>query len=238
MVFSDCKLRNLRPITEESSSMYLTHIPGILQRKMSEYLWRVPTEEKTVFLTFDDGPTPEITSWVLDQLAEYHALATFFMVGEQVKKHPEIAHKVIDAGHEIGNHTRTHVNGKKTSTYSYLREFAACQQILKEYTGTTPSLFRPPYGRITKAQATPILNRGIEIVMMDIITGDFDLKKNGRQVAEAALTHTEKGSVLLFHDSVKAWPRLKTALPVVLESLANEGFSFRKIEQEDPEIEF
>lgn len=217
--------------------MYLTHIPGMIQRKMSDYLWRVPTDEKTVFLTFDDGPTPEVTSWVLDQLAEYNALATFFMVGEQVKKHPEIAHQVIDAGHQIGNHTRTHVNGKKTSTYSYLREFADCQQILKEYTGETPVLFRPPYGRITKAQAAPILIRGIDIVMMDIITGDFDVKKNGRQVAEAALTYADKGSVLLFHDSVKAWPRLEKALPVVLQSLANEGYSFGKIEQEELEIE-
>lgn len=218
--------------------MYLTHIPGMIQRKMSQYLWSVSTDEKTVFLTFDDGPTPEITSWVLDQLAQYQALATFFMVGDQVKKHPEIAHQVIDAGHQVGNHTRTHINGKKTSTYSYLREFADCQQILTEYTGITPTLFRPPYGRITKAQAEPILNRGIEIVMMDIITGDFDLKRSGRQVAETALTHADKGSVILFHDSVKAWPRLKTALPVVLESLANEGFSFGKIEQEEPEAEF
>lgn len=215
--------------------MYLTHIPGMIQRRMSQYLWSVPTDEKTVFLTFDDGPTPEITSWVLDQLAEYDALATFFMVGDQVKKHPEIAHQVIDAGHEIGNHTRTHVNGKKTSTFSYLREFAECQQILREYTGTTPSLFRPPYGRITKAQATPILNKGIDIVMMSIITGDFDEKRSARQVATTALTHADKGSVLLFHDSVKAWPRLKGALPVVLESLANEGFRFKKIEQEEPQ---
>lgn len=215
--------------------MYLTHIPGMIQRKMSQYLWRVPTDEKTVFLTFDDGPTPEITSWVLDQLAQYNALATFFMVGDQVKRYPDIAHQVIDAGHEIGNHTRTHVNGKKTSTYSYLREFAECQQILREYTGTTPRLFRPPYGRITKAQAAPILNQGIDIVMMDIVTGDFDLKRNARQVAETALTHADKGSVLLFHDSVKAWPRLQEALPVVLESLANEGFRFRKIEPEEPD---
>lgn len=218
--------------------MYLTHIPGMIQRKMSQYLWRVSTDEKDVFLTFDDGPTPEITSWVLDQLAQYNALATFFMVGDQVKKHPDIAHQVIDAGHEVGNHTRTHVNGKKISTYSYLREFTECQQILREYTGTTPALFRPPYGRITKAQATPILNRGIEIVMMDIITGDFDVKRNARQVAETALTHADKGSVILFHDSVKAWPRLQAALPLVLESLANEGFRFRKIEQEEPAVEF
>ncbi len=218
--------------------MYLTHIPGLIHRKMSEYLWRIPTEDKTVFLTFDDGPTPEITSWVLDTLAQYNALSTFFMVGDQVKKHPDIAHQVIDAGHEIGNHTRTHVNGKKTSTYSYLREFADCQQILTEYTGITPTLFRPPYGRITKAQASPILSRGFEIVMMDIITGDFDLKKDGRQVAETALTYTDKGSILLFHDSEKAWPRLKTALPVVLESLANEGFRFGKIERDEPEVDF
>lgn len=215
--------------------MYLTHIPGIIQRKMSEYLWHVPTKEKTVFLTFDDGPTPEVTPWVLEQLESYDALATFFMVGEQVKRYPEIAHRVIDAGHQIGNHTRTHVNGKKTPTYSYLREFADCQQILREYTGKIPTLFRPPYGRITKAQAEPILGRGIEIVMMDVITGDFDESRNGRQVAETALSHAEKGSVLLFHDSVKAWPRLEQALPVVLEALSNEGFSFGRIENEEEE---
>lgn len=212
--------------------MYLTHIPGLIQRRMGEYLWRVKTDEKIIYLTFDDGPTPDVTPWVLEQLSAYGAKATFFMVGEQVKKFPELAHEVIDAGHGVGNHTRTHVNGKKTSTYAYLREFADCQQILREYTGVRPKLFRPPYGRITKAQAGPLLNRGINIVMMDIITGDFDIKKNAKSVANTALTHANPGSILLFHDSQKAWPRLKEALPIVLESLANEGYLFEVLTPE------
>lgn len=212
--------------------MYLTHIPGLIQRRMGEYLWRVKTDEKIIYLTFDDGPTPEVTPWVLRQLAEYNAKATFFMVGEQVRKYPELAHEVIDAGHVVGNHTRSHVNGKKTPTFSYLREFADCQQILREYTGIRPKLFRPPYGRITKAQAGPLLNRGINIVMMDVITGDFDLKKSGQSVANTALAHASPGSILLFHDSQKAWPRLREALPVVLENLANEGYLFDAIRPE------
>ncbi len=209
--------------------MYLTYIPSMIQRRFGQFVWRVDTESKEIFLTFDDGPTPVITDWVLDLLADYDARATFFMVGDQVRKHPELVHRVIDEGHAVGNHTRSHINGRKTSTYSYLRNVAECQQILREYTGHRPRLFRPPYGRITKAQAAPLLKRSIEIVMMDIITGDFDPKRTADQVAQTALTHASPGAILLFHDSVKAWPRLEGALPVVMESLAIQGFMFKAL---------
>ncbi len=209
--------------------MYLTHIPGMIQRRMGEYLWKVNTKEQEVYLTFDDGPTPEVTPWVLDQLRNFQAKATFFMVGDQIRKYPELAHQVIDEGHEVGNHTLTHMNGKKTSLYAYLRDYAGCQQVFKEYTGKRPRLFRPPYGRISKAQAEPLLRRGINIVMMDVITGDFDRTRSPNRVAMTALKHASPGSIILFHDSWKAWPRLKEALPVVLESLANEGYRFKRL---------
>ncbi|MDP5169502.1 MAG: polysaccharide deacetylase family protein [Bacteroidia bacterium] len=201
----------------------------MIQRRFGQYLWRVDTEEKAVYLTFDDGPTPQITDWVLDVLNAYEAKATFFMVGDQVRKHPETAHRVIDEGHTVGNHTRTHLNGKKTPTYQYLRDFAECQQILREYTGHRPKFFRPPYGRITKAQAEPILKRGLEIVMMDIITGDFDASRSEAKVSKVALTYAKPGAIILFHDSEKAWPRLEKALPKVMESLADRGYEFRAL---------
>ncbi len=214
--------------------MYLTHIPGMIQRKFGQYIWRVNTNEKVVYLTFDDGPTPEVTDWVLDVLIDYDAKATFFMVGDQVRKYPELAHRVIDEGHSVGNHTRTHVHGKKVSTYHYLREFAECQQILREYTGHRPKHFRPPYGRITKAQAEPMLKRGIEIVMMDVITGDFDKNVSGEKVYRTAMAHAAPGAVILFHDSAKAWPRLEYALPKVMESLAHQGYSFLALQRDAP----
>lgn len=179
----------------------------------------------TLYLTFDDGPFPDITPWVLDQLAQYEAKATFFWVGEQVTRHPEIAHKVLDAGHAVGNHTHTHPDGRKTSTYSYLRDVLRGQQAIEEYTGYQARLFRPPHGRLTKAQREGIAQRH-EIVMMDVISGDFDLGLSGATCADTVMKHARPGSIILLHDSEKAWPRLKTALPRIMEHFAKKGYSF------------
>lgn len=209
----------------------------MIQRRLGQFMWRGETDSSALYLTFDDGPTPDITPWVLDLLAAYEARATFFVVGDQVRKHPELVHRIIDEGHTVGNHTRTHLNGRKTSTYTYLRDFAECQQILREYTGHRPRLFRPPYGRITKAQAQPLLKRDIRIVMMDIITGDFDASRSATQVTRTALRYARPGSILLFHDSRKAWPRLQQALPIVLEALYEAGYEFRALAALSPELE-
>ncbi|MEO1449056.1 MAG: polysaccharide deacetylase family protein [Bacteroidota bacterium] len=207
--------------------MYLRYIPDWLQRQLPTYTWRLPTspERPTIYLSFDDGPTPDITTWVLEQLAQYDAKATFFWVGEQVMRHPELAHKVLDAGHAAGNHSHTHLNGREVNTHRYLRDFLRAQQTIEEYTGFAPRLFRPPYGRLRKAQRQAILQYH-EIVMMDVVSGDFDPRRSGQECAEAVIRNTRPGSIILLHDSLKAWPRLEVALPRILSHFADKGYSF------------
>lgn len=207
--------------------MYLRHIPGWLQRLYPGYTWRLPAEgsRPTLYLTFDDGPTPDITNWVLGQLAAYEAQATFFWVGDQVRKYPELAHQVLDAGHAVGNHTQRHLNGGETSTKRYLRDVLQAQRTILEYTGHTSRLFRPPYGRLQKDQRNA-LRQQYEIVMMDVISGDFDLNRTGADCARTVIRKARPGSIVLLHDSLKAWPRIKEALPRILEHFAARDFVF------------
>lgn len=209
--------------------MYLKKIPAIIQRYYPDYLWRIPTgNEKVLYLTFDDGPTPEISSWVLDQLEKYGARATFFLIGKNVKAHPELVHQLLDAGHRVGNHTENHLNGWKTPLKSYLKDSLQGQKTIQEYTGKRTTLFRPPYGKITNSQAIRIL-RSHQIVMMDVLSGDFDESMTAQQCASAVITKAIPGSIVLFHDSVKAWDRLEEALPQVLEHFLEKGYRFEAL---------
>jgi peptidoglycan/xylan/chitin deacetylase (PgdA/CDA1 family) len=221
-------------------AMYLAKIPRVVQSLFPEYLWRMEadaaTGEKTVYLTFDDGPTPEVTDWVLAQLAAYDAQATFFLIGKNVESHPQIAHRVIDSGHVIGNHTYSHRNGWRTDVRSYLKDYLRGQQAIREYTGVNPVLFRPPYGKITRAQARYVRDQHT-IVMMDVLTGDFDLALTGEEVYQNAIQHTEPGSVLVFHDSAKAWERIQYALPLVLQTLSEEGYRFAPLPEPTGRVE-
>lgn len=219
--------------------MYLAKIPRVVQTLFPEYLWRMdpdPAGAKTVYLTFDDGPTPEITDWVLAQLAVYQAKATFFLIGKNVEAHPQIAHRVIDSGHAIGNHTYTHRNGWRTDIRSYLKDYLRGQQVIREYTGANPVLFRPPYGKISRAQARYVRDQH-QVVMMDVLTGDFDLNLTGEAVLQNALQYTEPGSVVVFHDSLKAWDRMSYALPRFLEQLAADGYQFLALPEAQPGYE-
>ena len=208
--------------------MYLHKIPSFIQCFYPNYLWVVSEREKVLYLTFDDGPTEEITEWVLDQLAQFDAYATFFMVGSNIQKYPEIAHKVIDAGHVVGNHTQNHVNGWKTDTRAYLREVLEAQNTIAEYTGYKTHLFRPPHGRITYTQAQYI-RKHLEIVMMDTISGDFDRTINPDACVKNVVESAKPGSIVVFHDSLKAWDRLRLALPQTLRHFSNEGYKFASV---------
>jgi len=208
--------------------MYITKIPAFLHSLYPDYIWRYKTPSKELYLTFDDGPTPGITEWVLDQLSQYQAHATFFMVGENVRKHPEIAHKVIDAGHEVGNHGQTHKNGWKTDIKTYLKDVLLGHQTLMEYTGLQTVLFRPPYAKITGSQAKSIL-RTHEVVMMDVISGDFDKNLSGEECYLNVVKNASAGSIVIFHDSQKAWQRLEKVLPLVLRKYHEEGYQFKNI---------
>jgi len=202
--------------------VYFTKTPNIIRPLAKDLLWSVPTKEKHVYLTFDDGPHPEITLEVMELLSPYNAKATFFCVGENVRCFPEVVRALLDAGHALGNHTEQHVNGWKTSTFDYARNYLKCAEVINS------RLFRPPYGRITKAQ-TDCLKSRCEIVMWDVLSADFDAKVNEEQCYQNVVRNVVEGSIVVFHDSEKAAPRMLKALPRVLEDLSHQGYEFHAL---------
>ena len=225
---------NLSPLEKTKlAGMYLAKIPGVLKNLYPEFLWHMDRTEKVIYLTFDDGPTPEITDWVLDQLAQYDARATFFVIGKNVAQHPKIVHRAIDAGHGLGNHTQNHRSGWGSSPFLYLRDFLQGQQSIIEFTGYRTFLFRPPYGKITPRQARQV-QRSHTVVMMDVMAGDFDEKLAPETCYDNILRHTRPGSIICLHDSQKAWPRMSYALPHLLEHYSQKGYQFKSLNP-DPE---
>jgi peptidoglycan-N-acetylglucosamine deacetylase len=205
---------------------YFIYIPWIIKRIFSSYVWSIPTQKKEVFLTFDDGPHPEVTIWVLEQLKQYNALATFFCVGENVQQYPQVYARILAEGHAVGNHTQHHVNGWKVSTDAYIKDVKEAAQLIDSH------LFRPPYGRIKKKQAVAVkeaLKPHAKIIMWDVLSADFDTAFTPEQCLKNVTRHARAGSVIVFHDSEKAAPNLKYALPKVLEDLNRKGYSFSRI---------
>ena len=196
---------------------YLVHTPGWLQSLYPKRLWRQP-EQDTVYLSFDDGPIPEVTPWVLETLAQHQAKATFFVIGDNVRKNPEVLEQVAAAGHSIGNHTFHHLNGWKTSTAAYLENVAEVSQLLDS------QLFRPPYGRLSTQQATALEKLGYQIIMWDVLSADFDAIAPQKCLANV-LENISQGSIVVFHDSIKASENLRFALPKTLEFIKSQGMN-------------
>ncbi|MCE6987508.1 polysaccharide deacetylase family protein [Dyadobacter sp. CY323] len=201
--------------------MFLHHSPFWLKAFFPGFTWRIPTQEKQIFLTFDDGPIPEITEWVLDTLKQFNAKATFFCIGDNVRKHPDVFQKVLLDGHAIGNHTFNHMNGWKTEDEIYLENIDKCTKQLNVNT----NLFRPPYGRIKKSQSRMVLHER-KIIMWDVLSGDFSKNITPQLCLEKTIRYTRPGSIILFHDSLKASENMQYALPKFLEHFTQEGFSF------------
>ncbi len=176
----------------------------------------------TIYLTFDDGPVPEITPAVLEILKQYHAKATFFCVGDNVRKHPDVYEMVLRAGHATGIHTFSHLKGIKTNDATYYSDIEKCA----EYIDT--KLFRPPYGRISRSQVR-YLRTKYRIIMWSALTGDYNHQLTKEQVLENAIKHTGDGSIIVFHDSIKASERMFYALPRMLEHFAKKGYKFEAI---------
>lgn len=210
--------------------LYLPKIPKVVRKFYSDYTWRVKRKDKVLFLTFDDGPVPEVTDWVLEQLHAYQARATFFLLGRQVQLFPELAHKIIDGGHCIGNHTFAHKDGWKTENKLYLRDFLQGHQAIKEYTGYHTVYFRPPFTRISRGQAQHIM-RSHEIIMLDVMSGDFDENISAETCYQNIVQNAKSGSIVLLHDTKKAWPRLKEVLPRVLAHYDKLGYRFLGIDE-------
>lgn len=186
---------------------------------------QVNNDEKILYLSFDDGPHPAATPWVLDVLREYDARATFFCIGKNVKGYAQIFKDVLMAGHRVGNHTYDHVNGWKTEDGKYLDNIREAAQLIDS------DLFRPPYGRIKRFQA--MLLRGAQhpyrVIMWDVLSADFDKKISGTRCARNVIRYARPGSIVVFHDSEKAFDRLRVALPAVLEHFSGLGYRFEPI---------
>jgi peptidoglycan/xylan/chitin deacetylase (PgdA/CDA1 family) len=198
--------------------MYLSKTPSILKPLASDLVWDIRTSKKEVFLTFDDGPIPEVTPLVLAILDAYNAKATFFCVGENVQRNYAVYPDIISRGHAVGNHTFQHENGWRTSHMSYLKSALKC----REYVDS--KLFRPPYGRIRKQQANALKKR-FNLIMWDVLSGDFDVNRTPEECYNGLVRYTKPGSVVVFHDSLKAKERVLVALPKYLAFLKNEGYS-------------
>jgi peptidoglycan/xylan/chitin deacetylase (PgdA/CDA1 family) len=197
-------------------------IPSIVRWLYPSLTWRIPNEAKQVFLTFDDGPTPEVTQQVLTMLAAYNAKATFFLIGNNAAAYPELMQSLLQNGHRIGNHTYNHENGWHTKLQPYVQSVAETAKVVPS------KIFRPPYGRISRSQIRALKN-DYHIIMWDVISGDYDTSYTPEECIKNVLNNVSSGSIIVFHDSVKAWPNLKVCLPYVLEVLTARGYSFEVI---------
>jgi len=192
-------------------------MPDIIKPLASQFLWNMSRDEKKVYLTFDDGPTPGITERVLDILAETNSKATFFCLGKQVEASPDLFARVVAEGHRIGNHTYSHPNGWKTSAHQYLKNVLQAEQIFQT------DLFRPPYGRITRGQAAAIRAR-YQLVMWDIITGDFDQNATPEDCILRVEKHLAPGSIIVMHDSLKASKNVLGAIRPIVDYIQSQGY--------------
>ncbi len=187
-----------------------------------ETVWRIHKREHTVYLTFDDGPVPEVTPWVLDTLDHYGIKATFFCVGDNVARNPELFEEVKRRGHSVGNHTMNHMQGAKVDTQTYLDNVYKAHELIQS------SLFRPPHGLLRWAQSK-VLRSQFAIIMYDLVSRDYSKKLNGEQVLANVKRYARNGSIIVFHDSIKAERNMKYALPRAIEWLMEQGYTFDRI---------
>ncbi|MBC7641421.1 MAG: polysaccharide deacetylase family protein, partial [Flavobacterium sp.] len=190
---------------------------SIIKRLLPNYVWDIPNYENKVYLTFDDGPTPEITNWVLSQLKAYNAKGTFFCIGKNIMQNPEIYQNIISNGHSVGNHTFNHLNGWKTNNEIYIKNALQLRN-LQPITHNI-QLFRPPYGKIKPSQAGELKKNGYQIIMWDILSADFDFSISPEKCLDNVLKNLKSGSIIVFHDSEKAFKNLEYVLPKTLEYL-------------------
>jgi len=201
--------------------MYFVKTPGIIQSVFAGLVWRI-AKSKNVYLTFDDGPVPEATNWVLDLLKSKNIRATFFCVGENVEKYPEIYQRILDEGHAVGNHTYNHLNSWKTNNNNYTDNIEKASKLIQS------SLFRPPYGKVSPGLVKS-LKKKYDVVMWDVLSGDFDTSLSPKDCLMNVKENAKEGSIIVFHDSIKVIDTLKIVLPEVISFFEEKGISMDKI---------
>ena len=202
--------------------MLISSVPNIVSRMFPSLVWKVNETEKVIYLTFDDGPIPETTEWILDTLKQFNAKATFFCVGDNVRKYPELFNKILDHGHLVGNHTYNHLNGWNTGIEEYIENVEKAAKLIKS------DLFRPPRGMIRINQAQQLLEK-YKIVMWNVLSVDYDRDISPEQCLRNVTSNAKEGSIVVFHDSIKAQKNMQYALPKTLEFYAEKGYSFASL---------
>jgi peptidoglycan/xylan/chitin deacetylase (PgdA/CDA1 family) len=202
--------------------MYFVKTPVILSLFYKNLIWKVNTNKKVIYLTFDDGPDEEVTPKVLDILDEYDAKATFFCLGNNAEKHPGIIERIVKSGHVLGNHSYSHRNGFKTDTEHYIEDVNKCDRVFQS------ELFRPPYGRIRSKQAK-IISKDFKIIMWSVIPGDFDRKVTKEKCLSRSIKNSVQGTIIVFHDSQKAKEKVLYALPHYLKHFKELEYSFEAL---------
>ncbi len=195
----------------------------IAARIFKDFIWHFAGHEKELYLTFDDGPNADVTPWVIETLAKYNAKATFFCIGENVMNNQDIYGRVIDEGHSVGNHSFSHLKGWITSNKDYIDDVKKASEFIDS------DLFRPPYGKIKPSQSFE-LKKDYYIIMWDVLTRDYDEDVNPEKCLQYVINHSEGGSIILFHDTLKAIKNLRFVLPRVLEHYSENGFTFKAID--------
>ena len=197
-----------------------------IKKIFNNLVWDIPNSDKRIYLTFDDGPIPEVTEWVLDILKSEGIKATFFCIGDNIQKHPEVYKRILFEEHQTGNHTFNHLNGWKTENRHYIENFKLCETEHLKLNTEHSFLYRPPYGKIKPSQSKTIRQFGYKIIMWDVLSYDFDSTVSEEKCLENVISNTEQGSIIVFHDSVKAEKNLKYALPKAIQVLKDKGFIF------------
>ena len=203
--------------------MFIEQVPGFVRGLFPKALWRMNPDEKAVYLTFDDGPIPVVTPWVVELLGHYDIKATFFMVGDNVRKHPQEYRQVIEAGHRVGNHTFNHLKGLFTDTREYVENVEKADALIHS------NLFRPPHGMLRRSQYKELSKR-YQFVMWDLVTRDYSKRLQAEDVLANVKKYVLNGSIITFHDSLRSEENLKYALPRAIEWLQEQGYEFKVFE--------
>lgn len=190
------------------------------------YIWRIPTTKKEIYITFDDGPVPQATEYALDMLKQFNAKATFFCVGENIIKHSSIYQRIIDEGHTVGNHTYNHLNARNVTKKTYWENVLKSEEVQKNL---ERKYFRPPYGRLYRSQMKQLRKEGYQLIMWNVLTGDFDSKLDRKKAVKRSIDAVKPGSIILMHDNIKHFHNMEYILPKFLETLTLKGYSFKAL---------